>query len=69
MRLTPLQQRVVQQLIDSGFSALAEIADHEWSRDKQIPIADSMSIGEPQGELRARFVAANKEPARRASTT
>jgi len=60
-RMTLLQRAVVQRLREAGFTALAEMANHEWSRDKQIPIVDSMAVGEPQGELRADFIRANKQ--------
>jgi len=60
-RMTLLQRAVVQRLREAGFPALAEMAHHEWSRDKQIPVVDSMAVGEPQGELRADFIRANKQ--------
>jgi hypothetical protein len=62
--LTDLQLRVIQRLTDAGFTALAETAHDQWSQGKQIPVADSMAIGEPPGELRADFIAANKQVSR-----
>jgi hypothetical protein len=59
--LTLLQQNIIQRLREADFTALAEMASHEWSRGKPIPVADSMAIGEPSGELRADFIAANKQ--------
>ncbi len=62
--LTLLQRGVIQRLTDAGFIALAETAHDQWSRGKQIPVVDSMAIGEPPGELRADFIAATKEAKR-----
>ena len=59
--LTAFQRRVIEHLREVGYAALAEMASHEWSRGKQVPVADSMAVGEPQGELRADFVKANKQ--------
>jgi len=59
--LTLLQRGVIQRLRETGFVALAEMASHEWSLGKRIPISDSMAIGEPAGVLRADFVKANKQ--------
>ena len=59
--LTLFQRAVIQRLRAAGFTALAEMADHEWSRGKQIPIPDSMAVGEPLGQLRADFASANKQ--------
>jgi len=63
--LTLLQRRVIQRLTEAGFTALAEMAQDQWSRGKQIPVVDSMAIGEPPGALRADFIAANKQAAAR----
>ena len=49
---------------EARFTALAEISGYEWSRGQRIPVADSMAIGEPNGELRADFVTANKHVGR-----
>jgi hypothetical protein len=59
--LTLLQRGVIQRLTEAGFTALAEMAHDQWSRGKQIPVVDSLAIGEPSGALRADFVAANKQ--------
>ena len=59
--LTPVQRGVIHRLREVGYVALAEMANHEWSRGKQIPVVDSMAIGEPLGQLRADFIAANKQ--------
>jgi hypothetical protein len=63
--LTLLQRAVIQRLRQTGFTALAETAHDQWSIGKQIPVVDSMAIGEPQGELRADFVQANKQASAR----
>lgn len=67
--LTALQRRVIAQLREVGYAGLAEMASHEWSRGMQVPVADSMAIGEPQGELRADFVKANKQATPRIGRT
>lgn len=59
--LTAFQRRTIDRLRETGYAVLAEMASHEWSRGKQVPVADSMAVGEPQGELRADFVKANKQ--------
>jgi hypothetical protein len=63
LQLTKLQRGVIQRLREADFVALADMANYEWSRGKQIPVADSMAIGEPHGELRADFIRANKQAA------
>jgi hypothetical protein len=59
--LTLLQRRVIERLRKAGHPALADMAHHQWTHGNQIPIGDSMAIGEPHGELRADFVRANKQ--------
>jgi len=63
--LTPFQRGVIQRLTDAGFTALAEMAEDQWSQGKQIPVVDSMAIGEPPGALRADYIAANKQASAR----
>lgn len=64
--LIALQRRVIERLQKAGFIALAETANFEWSRGKQIHVADSMAVGEPHGELRGEFAQANKQAGRTA---
>ena len=59
--LTSFQRRTIERLREAGYAVLAEMASHEWSRGKQVPVADSMAVGEPHGELRADFIQANKQ--------
>ena len=60
-KLTIFQRRIIEKLQQANFRALAELAEYEWSRGRQMHVADSMAIGEPRGELRGEFARANKQ--------
>jgi hypothetical protein len=62
--MTLLQRGVIERLREAGFSALADVARHEWMQDKAIQDVESIAVGEPHGQLRADLVIANKHAGR-----
>lgn len=66
IQLTLLQRGVIHRLREAGFTALADMAEDEWSLGRKIAVSSAIVMDEAHRELLADLIRANKHATRSA---